>query len=182
MEKKTAAKLLNGLIDSGQKIAPSDDGKRSRWRLDCRAGLERVFGKESRQVQEYLAVDLSVGMLALDANGQCQLTPAMQRGHRQSLTILESALNEVEQFWELDQATVGIDPLRLIERLCERFHVVARQLRHRHVNRPTLVLRRNYRKSRLITISSTGLNLRLPFASYYAAYCPTSAASAEDTL
>lgn len=54
------------------------------------------------------------------------------------MTILESSLSEVEQFWELDQGSESVDPIRPIERLCNRFHAVARQLRKRHGNRPTL--------------------------------------------
>ena len=139
MDRAKAVDLLKGLIASGSKLNPLDDKQRERWQLDCRATLERVFGKDSRQLQQYSDVHWTPRVISQDQNkNRERKEEAKQSGLQRSMTILESSLSEVEQFWELDQGSVSVDPFRLIERLCNRFHGVARQLRKRHGNRPTL--------------------------------------------
>lgn len=159
MDKKTAIALLDALITRGKGLkqggvigvnrvvveAPKHRELRERWRLDCRATLERVFGKDSRQLTEYAKVEWTPGIYGPDKAVQNQREiEAWRVGLRRSLTILESALNEVEQFWELDRSIVSIDPLHHIARLCERFHVMAIQLRHRRANRAPLEFNDEY--------------------------------------
>lgn len=139
MKKTMATELLQGLITRGNALNPGREQLRERWRLDCRAALEHVFGRESRQLAEYAKVNWMPYAFGEDEAVQRQRKhEAQTKGLRESLTILESALNEVEQFWDLGKLTTTSDPFRLIERLCERFHSVASRLRHRHGNRATL--------------------------------------------
>ena len=62
---------------------------------------------------------------------------AVGKGLRASRIILESCVNELTEFGdEIAQETPT--PSSLIERICERFHSVARQLRLRRTGRPVL--------------------------------------------
>ena len=145
MEQKKAIELLKELIVAGRKIDSFNDGQRERWQLDCRAVLERVFGSDSRQLREYMGVHWTPRVISQDQDKNREYKEVARRnGLRRSMTILEASLNEVEQFWELDQAGRSIDPFRVIERLCNRFHACVRQLRDRHDNRPTLDVNDEY--------------------------------------
>jgi REase_DpnII-MboI len=145
MDKKTAVELVEVLITRGRTLDFCQEDLRERWRLNCRAVLERVFGRESRQVVEFARIDWVPGVFGEDKKIQQQReTEARRQGLRRSLTILESTLDEITQFWELDGLCMSSDPFRLIERLCETFHSVARQLRYRHGNRATLEVHDEY--------------------------------------
>src|ERR1022692_1693 len=147
MDKKSAIESMKALIARGFALDPTTnlEALREGWRLDCLAVLERVFGPKSRQLDGFSKVSWMPDIYGENEKLQRQReVEARKRGRIRSLTILESALNEVVQFWELDKSTVDIDPFRLIERLCENFHAVARQLRHRRSNRPTLDVNDEY--------------------------------------
>ncbi len=138
MDKATAIDLLMQQIKAGKALQTSAGGDTSKWQLDCTACLERVFGAGSRQLVTFQSVRWLPPPIWVNWPNTEPYRSAHLQGLRNSIAVLESAADEVRQFWELDRAGVGPDPFQRIERVCHQFHFIARQLRKRHENRPTL--------------------------------------------
>ncbi len=58
--------------------------------------------------------------------------------------MLLSLIDEVKEFWNDEPSPAPRNSLFLIARICNRFHLVARQLRSRHNNRETINIEDEY--------------------------------------
>lgn len=138
IDKATRIELLTKQIDTAKAIQATSRGDGAKWQLDTAAVLERLFGKGSRQLKNFKSIRWSPMVTYLGADNSDAYRAAQQHGLRSAISLLESALDEVRQFWEMDQAICEADPLQRIERICNQFHRVARQLRQRYAARATL--------------------------------------------
>ena len=62
---------------------------------------------------------------------------------KSGIGILESVKEDLESS-VIEDELIGENPIDTICKLCDRFHFVARQIRNRHSNRPTLDIRDEY--------------------------------------
>jgi hypothetical protein len=67
-----------------------------------------------------------------------------REGLQDARSVFESLVDEVNGYCELEVWGQAPAPLSRIERLCDRFHLVARSLRDRHNNRPTIEVEDEY--------------------------------------
>jgi hypothetical protein len=141
IDKVRAVELLNRQIERGEAAQKGADARS--WQLDSIAVLERVFGKDSRQVEMFRSIRSTPQVLFAGADNSEAWNAASRTALIRSVTLLESALNEVKEFWEDDQSDTA-DPFKRLECICERFHAVARQLRHRYNGRPSLDVNDEY--------------------------------------
>lgn len=152
MDKAAAIDLLTKRIEVGRALQNSSRADAVRWHLDTGACLERVFGKDSRQLRHYKRIRWSPTVMVLNGDNDDAIRSAHDSGLRNSIVLLESALDEVRQFWEMDHTTSLSDPFQRIERICNQFHNIARQLRQRHDSRPTLEVSDEYDVQDLIRV------------------------------
>jgi len=131
-----------GRIERLKAIRPfSPDFKK--WQRDTEIAIEKTFGENSRHVADFRSVRYSLNVYS-------SLTPesasdeAYIRGLDRAKAVLESLISEIEEFWEEDVVDSHPDALSRIERICCRFYLVARQLRNRHDERPTIEIEDEY--------------------------------------
>lgn len=141
MAAQRAVERLDQLIAKGQAVLgthrPSaglvpinyptlDSGAFTEWRTQCHAWLASLLGEEHVYVESFKA-QVKQGT-----------TSTVEAG----MGILRAAKEDIAA-GDLDKAPEQ-SPLLLMEQICSRFHLVARQLRSRHDGRPTLDVQDEY--------------------------------------
>ena len=148
MDKQRALSLIEEQIQTVAGLEYVEDNPIfDKWRRDTRVVLEKIFGRESKHVKEFESIRYRPNVAISDSDQQhAAWQEAFEHRKSQSLSFLESALTEIRQFWDDD--VVGTeasgDPLAAVQKLCSRFHPVAKQLRRRHCNRSTLEINDEY--------------------------------------
>ncbi len=124
------------MLKAGERRSPEF----TKWQRDTEVALERIFGASSRNVTDFKELRYSLGAYS-SSTPDSAFQEAYVRGLARAQAVLASMVDEVRTFpFDSDDAPGAPDALNLIERICLRFHVAARQLRHRHDDRSTLEL------------------------------------------
>ena len=115
-----------------------------KWRRDTEVAIERIFGHQSRNIADFKAVNFSLQVWTTSTKDH-ENEDAYRRGLDRADAILSSMIDEVREYEIDDDDGAGSpDQLSLIERLCLRFHVAARQLQARHADRQTIRIEDEY--------------------------------------
>lgn len=118
-------------------------------RRDTEVALERIFGADSRHKTDFTRVRYNLGAFAASTPDSA-FEQAYARGLRNAKAVLASIIEEINEFGagqseNVEQGrTVRPDAFSLVELICLRFHLVARQLRSRHEDRATLAVEDEY--------------------------------------
>lgn len=151
MESRRAIQIIRSKIDAIDKLANIRRGSPefTKWRRDTEVALERIFGQESRHKTDFTDVRYSLGVFS-SGTSDSEFQAAYVRGLNNAKAILSSIVEEIQEF----EPAAGEDPggdghirpdaFSLVELICLRFHYVARQLRSRHGDRPTLSIEDEY--------------------------------------
>ncbi len=145
MESEKAKQLLARQIEATQAL----DGKREsspefqKWRRDTEIIIEKIFGRSGRHLPDLAKISFSPGgyysgMPSNAGENRCRA------GLAEARQILQSMIEEVTEFGSSISADLERDILALVSGLCERFHLVARQFRHRREGRATLDVEDEY--------------------------------------
>jgi hypothetical protein len=138
MEAPEAIALINDLIAEADAVR-SNTNLFDAWRRKSRTVLDKIFGPESQQANDLLNVNFEFfGISTLGDNAPH--IRSFHDGLEKSKEVLRSII------WEIDKLGVPVKALaenpgaafEFIKGICFHFHSIARQLRHRHDNRPTL--------------------------------------------
>jgi|SRR5882724_3175064 len=115
-----------------------------KWHRDTGVAVERIFGKDGRHLTDFNNITYHLGAFS-SATPEHEFHEEYRRGLDNACAILDSMLEELGEYGldEPEQAG-GIDSISLIERLCNRFHLAARQLRSRHAGRSTIEVEDEY--------------------------------------
>ncbi|NQE61402.1 hypothetical protein [Caulobacter sp. RHG1] len=115
-----------------------------KWRRDTEVAIEKIFGAEARNISDFRAIRFSV--VAYHATGPTsRQLAAYSNGLDSARAVINSMIDEINTFgFERDDGGVAVDALALVEKICLRFHKVARQLQHRHAERATLEIEDEY--------------------------------------
>lgn len=113
----------------------------SAWSVATRGWLEKAYGSQSPNVQSVL--DAAATFIVPINAGEPFFLGERQKQVRAAATVLASLIQQLEVERSLTPAPsqpvpAGDDALANVERLCLRFYSVARQIRARHGDRPTL--------------------------------------------
>lgn len=108
-----------------------------KWHRETEVLLQRIFGSASYQVSDFT----NIGFVYRGMHVVGDPVPFENR-YREALeeaeAILTSIKEEILEFGLAVDSPVSSNPILTLELLCSRFHTVARQLRVRHSQRPTL--------------------------------------------
>jgi len=116
----------------------------NKWFGNTRVAIEKAFGKEGRHLKDFTSVSYSPGAFG-SSTPESVFVKAYEHGIDNAVAILESMIIEIDTFGMEETKGAGIhDSIALIERVCNRLHLSARQLRTRHANRPTLEVEDEY--------------------------------------
>jgi hypothetical protein len=143
MEPNRAIAILERQRDSAAGLVRRSS-EFTKWQRDTEVAVGRIFGDESRHLSDFKAVRYSLQAYT-NHTPESAFEQAFQRGIANAQAVLQSLIDEIREY-ELDEdVPVGApDQLNLIERLCLRFHGVARQLQARHADRETLAIDDEY--------------------------------------
>lgn len=151
MESNRAISIIQNKLEAidGLLRARRGSPEFTKWRRDTEVALERIFGIESRHKADFTRVRYSLGAFT-SHTPDSEFQQAYVRGLHNAKAILASVIEEISEFG-IDQSEdaeqgrrVRPDAFSLVELICLRFHLVARQLRSRHDGRATLAIEDEY--------------------------------------
>ena len=130
-----ATASLDGKIESSAEF--------QKWKRDTEVAIEKIFDKSSRHLSDLRRISFSPGVwyssMPEDASEK-----RCRSGLAEARQILQSMIEEISEYGMVASATTKRDSSNVLQGLCERFHLIARQLRERHDNRATLEVEDEY--------------------------------------
>ena len=145
LDKQTA---MERLLRQQSRISPLKTEKRHStsfkgWERDTEIAIQNIFGEQTRHLEDFRAVRYSPGIFT-DATPESDFDKIYQKGLDAASAVLGSLIAEIDEYWAEEPSSQLESTPQSLERICDRFHVVARQLRNRYDNRPTLEIEDEY--------------------------------------
>jgi hypothetical protein len=114
-----------------------------KWHRDTQVLIEKIFEEGNRHTKDFDKIRFSLSM-ATNRTPESSWQEAYQNGLDDADSILRSFIDEINDYWD-DKTTDSCgDCLSIVEKICNRFDLVVRQLRSRHDNRDTLDVKDEY--------------------------------------
>jgi hypothetical protein len=145
MDKQEALTRLQKQLDQIPKLKKrqSFSNEFKKWRRDTQVTIQRIFGENTRHIKDFDDVSYSL-VVFTTMTPDHEFDEKFHEGLDEAASILESLIDEVKEFWGERVQSQNRNYLSILERLCTRFHFVARQLHSRHNNRDTLHIKDEY--------------------------------------
>jgi hypothetical protein len=145
LKKSEAIAKLQQQIKAIEAIArlPRFSPESKKWHRDTEVAIEHIFGPNTRHLQDFRDVSYQPSMWG-PGTPESYFDERFREGLQHARSVLESLVDEVNEYWELDVLDQLPAPLSRIERLCDRFHLMARSLRVRHDKRSTIEVEDEY--------------------------------------
>ncbi|SRR6266550_1436254 len=142
VSKDGATTRLQAQIDAISAIRRDDTFVK--WRRDTELLIEHVFGPDTRHLRDFKSVGFRPSSYNM-SDPEPVFARAFERGRQNARAVLQSMVDEVRTYWS-DQPTSVLSQgaIARLEQICQRFHLVARQLRDRHESRSTLEIEDEY--------------------------------------
>ncbi|EEV25173.1 hypothetical protein AM202_03095 [Actinobacillus minor 202] len=148
MNKLEAINKIEKLI---QRAIPLKSLKRfskdfNKWKRDASVTLGYIFGENSKQQREFNRIPYSPHIVTSFTTDDVYQNRYID-GIKTAITILESMISEISEFWDNNSNSECIYPANAIENIkliINHFHQVARQLRSRYSDRNTLEIEDEY--------------------------------------
>ena len=139
MEPSRAIEILERQRDRGAELRSLRRGtpEFKKWHRDTEVAIERIFGVESRHTKDFSGIRYSLGAFS-SSTPDSRFQEAYVRGIDNATQILQSMIDEISEYEDDTQSKQDESLDGLLERLFQRFHLAARQLRARYSDRPTL--------------------------------------------
>ena len=145
METDKAKQLLKRQIEATNELSGVEESwpEFQKWKRDTEIAIEQIFGRSSRHLADFRGISYSCGVyyarMPADAG-----VKACHHGLASAKAILQSMTEEIDQYGIEQPGALVPDGFAIVGHLCEKFHLVLRQLRHRHDNRNTLKVEDEY--------------------------------------
>jgi hypothetical protein len=145
MNKQEAIQKLRRQLELVGRLhsTPRNSPEFQKWRRDTEVAIENIFGGDTRHLRDFSSIRYTPGSYSM-RDAEAAFNEAFRKGLQNAQAILSSMVEEVEEYWIATEQDAPKDILTAIERLCNRFHLVARQLRSRRENRKTLEIEDEY--------------------------------------
>jgi hypothetical protein len=141
---KAIAKLQQHITEIQTiKNLPDFSPEYKKWHRDSEVTIENVFGQGTRHVKDFTEIRYSPIMFS-SATPDSVFREEFLGGLDEAKAVLLSLISEIEEYWGDEPEPISRNALCFIERICDRFHLVARQLRSRHDNRESLLVEDEY--------------------------------------
>lgn len=114
-----------------------DSAEFAKWQQLTKSVIANVFGQDSPQRRNFDSISYHLSYVSSatpDSAYQRAYVGGLEDGEAQ----LEALIAEIQNFWPDVEDTAKPDTAEHLLLLFEKFHIVARQLRHRHAGRDTL--------------------------------------------
>jgi hypothetical protein len=146
MKKERAVELLQKQIDLIPTIKQLERFSQdfNKWQRDTQIIIEKIFGNNTRHHNDFDGISYSPWAYTSntpDYTFQKRFVSGMEDAN----SILKSMIDEIIEFSDItDNDFVDVSPITKIERFCNRFHLVATQLRARYDSRGTIEVEDEY--------------------------------------
>lgn len=135
LTKDQAISRLQQQVNEISKIKTHPDFKK--WRRDTEVVIEKIFGQETRHNKDFSDSFFSLDM-AISYSSASEFLQVFIKGIEDARAVIQSLIKEVEDFDDNEVVLSQKNSSVVIEKLCNRFHLVAHQLRSRHDDRATI--------------------------------------------
>lgn len=125
------------------KSIESGSPKFKKWYRDTEITIQKIFGENTRHIQDFSNVQYSL-MAFSDETPDSEWERAYRDGLSEAEALLASFADEIREYWEDAEHENDTMPSKKVEKICRRFHLIARQLRSRYTNRITLEIEDEY--------------------------------------
>lgn len=148
MQKDEAKLRLEALKERALALLQLQRGSQEfkKWYRDTEVAIERIFGEKTRHSKDFEDISYSL-RFSTPGTPASTFDKVYRRGVRTAITVIESFIDEIEDYWaedEVDQKPVKLDAVEKVKLLITKFHQVARQLRARYSNRQTIEIEDEY--------------------------------------
>ena len=127
---------LNEISSLRNQVRFSRDFKK--WQRDTEIAIEKIFSVGSRNAQDFQGIAYTPSTYSMD-NPDPAFNKAFLRGLESAEAVLASMMDELRNYELHCGLETGFsDSLSLVEKICRRFNQVARQLKSRREQRPTI--------------------------------------------
>ncbi len=142
IEREKALKILNQQLDliSEIKNKPALGSEFKKWKRDTEIAIQKIFGKDTRHIKDFTDIKYHFAT----THTQSKKNERFRRGLDNAGSILQSFIDELILYPDDELNSPKRDSITIIERICIRFHRVARQLRSRHDDRSPLDIEDEY--------------------------------------
>ncbi|HZR17342.1 MAG TPA: hypothetical protein VFE51_08445 [Verrucomicrobiae bacterium] len=144
MQPDQAKQILTRQIEATHKLNRCEGSSPDlhKWRRDTEVAIEKIFGTADRHVKDFKQISYSPGVYWRGMPDDAKLT-SCQDGLTRARLVLQSMIEEIGEYGTGDSQS-SPSSSAIVERLCRRFHYIARSLRQRHNGRPTLDVQDEY--------------------------------------
>lgn len=146
-DKNKSIQRLKRQIDAIQPLRQTEEDSEdfTKWYRNTEVTIEKIFGDAGRHLTDFKRVNYSP-MVTTHATTDADYRRRYLAGLDEARAVLESFIQEIEEFWEHEEiaASAPSPALSILENICGRFHLVARELRNRREDRPTLEVEDEY--------------------------------------
>jgi hypothetical protein len=148
MKQEKSVELIQKQIDLIDDIKSQERFSQSfkRWKRDTEIIIEKIFGNNTRHLTDFDNISYSLWAFST-STPEHKWQKAFLDGMETAKSVLTSMREEIIQFSEEDdnaEKTVDKNSLALVEKICNRFHLIANQIRTRHESRPTIEIKDEY--------------------------------------
>jgi hypothetical protein len=127
--------------------ADPDSAEFVKWKRSTRIALEKLFNKDSDQVREFEDVRYSPAVVVGRGFSRPSSSHSYLAGLDRAKALLESFIEEIQKYGAPSLSTPPLpshSAIDTIELICDRFHLVTRQLQKRREDRATLRVKDEY--------------------------------------
>ncbi|VFN00177.1 MAG: hypothetical protein BECKG1743D_GA0114223_105401 [Candidatus Kentron sp. G] len=109
--KTRALERLRKVLEAIPGLEKYSEGDRSstpefdKWHRDTKVAIGKIFGEESRHVNEFASISFFSGNISWSRSSNYEIHTKLRRSDlEKASTLLESMIEEVEDYWEDDPA------------------------------------------------------------------------------
>jgi hypothetical protein len=145
MDAEKARQLLIRQIEATRSLGGCDASSPAfrKWKRDAAIAIEHAFDRHGRHLKDFESIQFSLSFSYLGMP-ESEWVIACQNGLEEARAILQSMIEEISEFGVAATPAKRRDSFTVLQDLCERFHLIARQLRERYNNRPTIEIEDEY--------------------------------------
>jgi hypothetical protein len=146
MKKEKALELLQKQIDLIDKVKQLERYSQEfkKWKRDTEIIIEKIFGDKTRHLKDFDKISYSLSFFS-SSTPDNKFQQAFINGMESARSVLSSMKDELIEFADTaDYETIDENPLVKIEKICNRLHLIANQLRARYNSRDTLDVEDEY--------------------------------------
>jgi hypothetical protein len=153
LQEQKAVKFLQEQIDLIDSVKSKGSSSQSfqEWKSYTAIVIENIFGNNTRHLKDFNEISYisysSAFRTSTSPPDYKRQEEAFMKGLETAKSMLTSMKEELIQFPgenEDEEKIVGDNPLVKMEKICNRFHLIANQIRKRHDNRSTIIIEDEY--------------------------------------